>query len=78
MVVPIPTEVIPVWFIEKWSKENAESGSALDHYLKTMIKEWHLEQSRGDGMTEKIYPKNGKWKKNGYCSECGSKAPYWE
>lgn len=25
-----------------------------------------------------IQPNKGKWKKNGYCSECGTKAPYWE
>lgn len=29
-------------------------------------------------MNEKIQPKKGRWKKNGYCSECGAKAPYWE
>lgn len=44
MIAQIPTEVIPIWFIEKWCKENAESGSALDHFLKTMIKDWRVEE----------------------------------
>lgn len=46
MIVQVPTEVIPVWFIEKWGKENAESGSALDYFLKTMIKDWRVEEIR--------------------------------
>ena len=46
MIAQVPTEVIPIWFIEKWDKENAESGSALDHFLKTMIKDWRMEETR--------------------------------
>ena len=46
MIAQVPTEVIPVWFIEKWGKENAETGSALDHFLKTMIKDWYVEEIR--------------------------------
>ena len=46
MIVAVPTEIIPVWFIERWKKENAESGSALDVYLTRMIKEWRLEEIR--------------------------------
>lgn len=46
MIVPIPTDVIPVWYIEKWKKENAEDDSALDHYIKQLIKDWHGEESR--------------------------------
>ena len=46
MIVQIPTEVIPVWFIEKWTKENADSGSALDHFIKALIKDWKLEEIR--------------------------------
>lgn len=45
MVVPIPTEVIPVWYIEKWKNENAEYGSALDHFIKQLIKDWHVEEA---------------------------------
>ena len=46
MVVPIPTEVIPVWYIEKWKKENAEDGSALEYYIQQLIKGWHVEEAR--------------------------------
>ena len=46
MVVPIPTEVIPVWYIEKWKKENAEDCSALDYFIKQLIKDWHVEEAR--------------------------------
>ena len=34
MMAQIETEVIPVWFIERWLKENAEEGSALDYFVK--------------------------------------------
>ena len=46
MVVAVPTEIIPIWFIERWKKENAEPGSALDVYLTQMIKDWKLEEFR--------------------------------
>lgn len=46
MVVAVPTEIIPFWFIERWKKENAEPGSALDVYLTQMIKDWKLEEIR--------------------------------
>ena len=46
MVVAVPTEIIPIWFIERWKKENAEPGSALDVYLTQMIKDWKLEEIR--------------------------------
>lgn len=51
MIVPVPTEVIPIWFIEKWKKENAASGSPLDHFLNTMVKDWHIEEIRQKGDT---------------------------
>lgn len=44
MIVQIPTDVIPVWYIEKWKKENAEPSSALDHFLEQLIKDWHVEE----------------------------------
>ena len=44
MTVDIPMEVIPVWFIEKWKKENAEPGSALEFFIERMIAEWELEE----------------------------------
>ena len=46
MIVQAPTEVIPVWFIEKWVRENAEFGSALTHYIATLIKDWRIEEIR--------------------------------
>lgn len=44
MIVAVPTKVIPVWFIEKWKKENAKPGSALDLFINQMIKEWEVEE----------------------------------
>ena len=46
MVVPVPTEVIPVWYIEKWKKEKAEDGSALSHFLEQLIKDYRAEEAR--------------------------------
>lgn len=46
MIVQAPIEVIPMWFIEKWNRENAEPDSALDHFLKQMIKDWKTEEKR--------------------------------
>lgn len=46
MIAQVGTEVVPVWFIEKWRKENAEEGSALDFWIKQMLKEWKLEEVR--------------------------------
>ena len=44
MIVDVPTKIIPVWFIERWAKENAEPNSALDVFIKTMIKDWEVEE----------------------------------
>lgn len=46
MIIAVPTEIIPIWFIDRWKKENAEPGSALDAYITQMIKEWKLEVIR--------------------------------
>ena len=46
MIVQAPTEVIPVWFIEKWRKENAEPNSALDHYVDLLLRDWKAEEIR--------------------------------
>lgn len=46
MIVNVPTKIIPIWFVEKWKKENAEPGSALDVFLERMIKDWELEEMR--------------------------------
>lgn len=50
MIVDVPTKVIPIWFIERWKKENAEPGSALDAYITQILKEWKLEEIR-EGLT---------------------------
>lgn len=44
MIVPVPTEVIPLWYIDKWIKENAELDSPLDVFIKRLIKDWKLEE----------------------------------
>lgn len=44
MIVQVPTEVIPVWYVEKWTKENAENNSPLEHFLKQLIKDWRIEE----------------------------------
>lgn len=44
MIVPIPTEVIPVWYIEKWKKKYAENGSVLEHFINQLIKDWRVEE----------------------------------
>lgn len=46
MTVNVPTKIIPIWFIERWKKENAESGSPLDVFIERMIKDWELEEIR--------------------------------
>ena len=45
MVVQIPTEVIPIWYIEKWVRETADKNSALQHWIKTMISDWKSEET---------------------------------
>ena len=46
MIANIPTVVIPYWYIEKWLKENSEPGSALDHFVRQMVKDWKIEEIR--------------------------------
>lgn len=43
---PVSTEVIPVWYIKKWKKENAEPSSSLDFFIEQLIKDWHIEEIR--------------------------------
>ncbi len=52
MIVNVPTKIIPIWFIERWKKENAEPGSALDIFITQMIKDWELENI--DKMVEQL------------------------
>ena len=46
MIAKVNVKVVPVWFIEKWTKENAQEGSALDFWCKQMLKDWELEEKR--------------------------------
>ena len=46
MRIDVPTEIIPLWFVEKWTKENAEPNSALDALIKAMIHDWEVEEAR--------------------------------
>ena len=48
MKATVDIEVVPIWFIEKWCKENAEQNSALDFFIKQMIKEWKCEELKGE------------------------------
>lgn len=48
MVVDVPTEVIPVWYIKKWLKENAEPDSTLDVLMKRMIADWKIEEKTAE------------------------------
>ena len=41
-------DVIPVWFIKKWAKENCEEGSALSFFIETMLKDWKIEEKQND------------------------------
>lgn len=52
MTVNVPTKVIPVWFIERWRKENAEDNSVLDFWIREMLKSWELEEIRQGGRNE--------------------------
>lgn len=46
MTVDVPTKIIPIWFIEKWKKENAKPDSALDVYIEKLMKDWEAEEIR--------------------------------
>ena len=46
MIVNVPTEIIPIWYIEKWVKEEAEPNSALDMFIRQMLKDWKAEEFR--------------------------------
>lgn len=35
-------EVIPIWFIKKWTKENCKEGSALSVFIEAMLKDWKI------------------------------------
>lgn len=46
MIVKVDTEVIPVWFIEHWAKEEAVEGSPLRFFIDEMLKAWKMEEKR--------------------------------
>jgi hypothetical protein len=46
MIEKVPTEDIPVRYIEEWLRENIESGSALANYIAALIKDWGIEEIR--------------------------------
>lgn len=46
MIVKAPTKVIPIWYIEKWTKENAELDSPLWIFIDRLLKEWELDESK--------------------------------
>ncbi len=41
-------EVIPIWFVKKWVKENCDEGSALSIFIETMLKDWKIEEKQNE------------------------------
>jgi len=39
-------EVIPIWFIKKWCKQECQEDSPLWFFVHRMIKDWELEEIR--------------------------------
>ena len=46
MIVDVPTKIVPIWFIERWARENTEPDSTLDVFIKRMLKDLELEEIR--------------------------------
>lgn len=44
MIVDVPTKIVPIWFVERWAKENAEPDSPLEYFIERMLKDWELEE----------------------------------
>jgi len=40
MIANVPNEVIPVWFIEKWMRENCQDGSILGYWMNRLLQDW--------------------------------------
>lgn len=49
MIANIPTEVVPVWYIEKWTKNNSEDGSILSNWIKRLLKDWQESKDNLSG-----------------------------
>ena len=49
MIANIPTEVVPVWYIEKWTKNNCEEGSILSNWIKRLLKDWRESKDNLSG-----------------------------
>ena len=45
-------EVVPVWFINKWKKENSEEGSVLSIFIEQMLKDWKIEEKQNEHSKE--------------------------
>ena len=48
MTVLVPTEVIPIWYIEKWKKENACEESPLYYFLDKLVEDYRIEEKEKD------------------------------
>lgn len=46
MIVDVPTKIVPIWFVERWVKENTEPNSPLDLFIKRMLEDWEREEIR--------------------------------
>ena len=44
-------EVIPIWFIEKWKKENCHDNSALAYWIEKLLKVWKIEEKQNEHRT---------------------------
>ena len=76
MRAPIDTEVIPVWYIEKWVNKNSQKGSALEHWIKKMMREWEDENRETTGKWLRLsdLPENEDTRYE--CPRCGNVVNY--
>ena len=47
-------EVIPIWFIEKWTKENCHDNSALAFWIEKLLKEWWKLEEKENELNKKV------------------------
>lgn len=40
MIADVPTEVMPLWYIDKWIEKNADTDSALNYWIRKMERGW--------------------------------------
>lgn len=45
MIADVPTEVIPLWYIDKWIEKNADTDSALDYWVRKLVRDWKKREA---------------------------------